>query len=74
MTVRFTSLTLGAQLMHTVASPSVAYLLLAIGLGLIVFELYTAGIGIAGVVGAACLALGLLRRGGAARSAGGRSR
>ena len=57
VTVRFTSLTLGAQLMHTVASPSVAYLLLAIGLGLIVFELYTAGIGIAGVVGAACLAL-----------------
>ena len=55
--VRFTSLTLGAQLMHTVASPSVAYLLLAIGLGLIVFELYTAGIGIAGVVGAVALAL-----------------
>lgn len=57
VTVRFTSLTLGAQLMHTVASPSVAYLLLAIGLGLIVFELYTAGVGIAGVVGAVALAL-----------------
>lgn len=55
--VRFTSLTLAGQLMHTVASPSAAYLLLAIGLGLIVFELYTAGIGIAGVVGAVCLAL-----------------
>jgi membrane-bound serine protease (ClpP class) len=56
--VRFTQLPLTAQLMHTVASPSVAYLLLAIGLGLLVFELYTAGIGIAGVVGAGCLALG----------------
>jgi membrane-bound serine protease (ClpP class) len=44
--------------MHTVASPSVAYLLFVIGLGLIIFELYTAGIGIAGVVGASCLALG----------------
>jgi membrane-bound serine protease (ClpP class) len=58
VTVRFTTLTLGAQLMHTVASPSVAYLLVAIGLGLIIFELYTAGIGIAGVLGAICLALG----------------
>jgi membrane-bound serine protease (ClpP class) len=56
--VRFTSLTLAGQLMHTVASPSVAYLLFVIGLGLIIFELYTAGIGLAGVVGAGCLALG----------------
>jgi membrane-bound serine protease (ClpP class) len=56
--VRFTSLDLGGQLAHTVASPSVAYLLFAIGLGLIVFELFTAGIGLAGVVGAVCLALG----------------
>jgi membrane-bound serine protease (ClpP class) len=56
--VRFTSLTLAGQLGHTVASPSVAYLLFVIGLGLIIFELYTAGIGIAGVVGAICLALG----------------
>ena len=57
-TVRFTALTLGGQLMHTVASPQVAYLLVAIGLGLLIFELYTAGIGIAGMVGAVCLALG----------------
>jgi membrane-bound serine protease (ClpP class) len=56
--VRFTSLTLGGQLAHTVASPSVAYLLFVVGLGLIVFELFTAGIGLAGVVGAVCLALG----------------
>ena len=57
-TVRFTALTLGGQLMHTVASPQVAYLLVVIGLALLVFELYTAGIGIAGMVGAVCLALG----------------
>ncbi|MGF1598598.1 MAG: nodulation protein NfeD [Acidimicrobiales bacterium] len=47
-----------AQLFHTVASPEVAYLLFAIGLGLLVFELFTAGVGIAGVLGAGFLALG----------------
>jgi membrane-bound serine protease (ClpP class) len=41
-----------------VASPSAAYLLFVIGLSLIVFELFTAGVGVAGLVGAACLALG----------------
>jgi membrane-bound serine protease (ClpP class) len=50
--VRFAQLSLVSQLMHTVASPAVAYLLLAVGLGLIVFELFTAGVGVAGVVGA----------------------
>ena len=34
------------------ASPPVAYLLFVIGLALIVFELYTAGVGVAGLVGA----------------------
>jgi membrane-bound serine protease (ClpP class) len=53
--VRFSKLPLGTQFLHTVASPSVAYLLLAVGLGLLVFEFYTAGIGIAGVVGAGCV-------------------
>lgn len=56
--VRFSKLPLGTQFLHTVASPSVAYLLLVVGLGLLVFEFYTAGIGIAGVVGAACVVLG----------------
>jgi len=55
---RFSQLPLTGQLMHTVASPPVAYLLFAIGLGLIVFELFTAGIGIAGMVGAGSLVLG----------------
>ena len=49
---RFAQLPLGSQLLHTVASPPAAYLLLVIGLGLILFELYTAGVGVAGVVGA----------------------
>lgn len=56
--VRFSQLPLLDQLMHTVGSPAVAYLLLAFGIGLIVFELYTAGIGVAGVVGAGSFVLG----------------
>lgn len=55
---RLFKLELLPRLMHTVASPPVAYLLLTIGLGLLVFELFTAGVGIAGVVGAFCIVLG----------------
>lgn len=55
---RFAQLPLSGQLMHTVASPPVAYLLFVIGLALILFELFTAGIGVAGVVGAGSLVLG----------------
>jgi membrane-bound serine protease (ClpP class) len=55
---RFAQLPLYAQLLHTVASPPVAYLLFLIGLSLIVFELFTAGVGVAGLVGAGCLVLG----------------
>ncbi len=56
--VRFSKLSLVASTMHAVASPAVAYLLFAIGLGLFVFELYTAGVGIAGAVGAGSFVLG----------------
>lgn len=56
--VQFGGLSLVGQLMHTVASPAVAYLLFVIGLALLLFELYTAGVGIAGMVGAASLVLG----------------
>ncbi|HEY8527005.1 MAG TPA: NfeD family protein [Acidimicrobiales bacterium] len=56
--VRFSSLDLLGQLMHTVASPAVAYLLFVIGLALLLFELYTAGVGVAGVVGAGSVLLG----------------
>lgn len=54
---RFFKLELLPRLMHTVASPPVAYLLLAIGLVLLVFEFFTAGVGVAGVVGAVSLIL-----------------
>ena len=56
-TVRFAKLGLVDQLFHTVASPAVTYLLLLIGMALLIFEFFTAGVGVAGVVGAACLVL-----------------
>src|SRR5690606_26780980 len=46
------------ELFHTVASPPVAYLLFLVGMALLIFELYTAGVGVAGVVGAGSLILG----------------
>ena len=55
--VRFSKLTLLDQLFHTVASPPVAYLLLLTGLALLIFEFFTAGVGIAGAVGAVCTVL-----------------
>jgi membrane-bound serine protease (ClpP class) len=63
--VQFSQLSILDQLFHTVASPSVAYLLFVIGMALLVFELYTAGVGVAGVVGAgsfilACYGLAVL--------------
>ena len=57
-TVRSTGLSLVDELFHTVASPPVAYLLTLAGMALIIFELYTASIGLAGAVGAGCLLLG----------------
>ena len=49
---RFVTLPLIDQQFHTFASPAVAYLMFVIGLGLLVFELFTAGVGVAGVLGA----------------------
>jgi membrane-bound serine protease (ClpP class) len=57
-TARFFKLDVLGQLMHTAASPPVAYLLFAFGLALLLFEMFTAGVGIAGVVGAAFTVLG----------------
>ena len=54
---RLSKIGLVAQLMHSVASPPVAYLLITIGLCLLLFEFFTAGIGVAGLVGAASLVL-----------------
>ncbi|MCU1366270.1 MAG: hypothetical protein JWN39_1909 [Ilumatobacteraceae bacterium] len=55
--VRFFKLGLLNQLLHTVSSPAVAYLLFIVGLALLIFEFFTAGVGVAGVVGAACIVL-----------------
>jgi membrane-bound serine protease (ClpP class) len=46
-----------ALLLHTAASPSVACLLLVVGLALLVLEFFTAGIGIAAVTGTGALVL-----------------
>jgi membrane-bound serine protease (ClpP class) len=54
----FSGLGLFDEVMHTVASPPMAFLLFVIGLALLIFEFFTAGVGIAGGVGAVCLVLG----------------
>ena len=53
----FSKLSLLSSFMHTAASPAVAYLLLATGLALLIFELFTAGVGVAGAVGATAFVL-----------------
>ncbi len=57
-TTVLSKLNLMDALMHTVASPSMAYLLFVIGLALLIFEFYTAGAGIAATVGAVCALFG----------------
>jgi membrane-bound serine protease (ClpP class) len=55
--VRFAKLGLFERLLHTASSPAVAFLLVLAGMLLIVFEFFSAGVGVAGVVGAGCLVL-----------------
>jgi membrane-bound serine protease (ClpP class) len=55
--VRFAKLGLTERLLHLTADPPVAYLLLMVGLLLIVFEFFTAGVGVAGITGALSLIL-----------------
>ena len=57
-TVRFSKLDALPRLLHTVASPPVTYLLFTIGLALLIFEFFTAGVGVAGLVGAVSAVLG----------------
>ncbi len=52
--VIFNRLGLGESLLHRLISPSIAYFLVVVGLALIVFEFFTASIGLAGLVGALC--------------------
>ena len=53
--VGFRKLDLTQQLAHTLDTPWVAYFLFVAGLSLMLFEFFTAGVGIAGVVGAVAL-------------------
>jgi len=53
----FSALPVQDQLFHTVSSPAAAYLLFVIGLSLILFEFFTAGVGVAGLVGAGSFVL-----------------
>lgn len=56
--VRFSKLSLIDGWVHSLASPAMAYLLFLIGAALLIFEFYTAGVGIAGVMGAGCFIVG----------------
>jgi membrane-bound serine protease (ClpP class) len=53
--VSFRKLDLTQQLAHTLDTPWVAYFLFVAGLSLLVFEFFTAGVGVAGAVGAVAL-------------------
>jgi membrane-bound serine protease (ClpP class) len=50
--VHFRKLGLAQQVIHTLTSPSIAYFLYVAGLALIIFEFFTAGVGLAGLAGA----------------------
>jgi membrane-bound serine protease (ClpP class) len=53
--IAFRKLDLAGQAVHTLTSPSIAYLLLVVGLALIVFEFFTISVGLAGGTGAVAL-------------------
>jgi membrane-bound serine protease (ClpP class) len=55
--VVFSQLSILDGFFHTAASPAVAYLMLAVGIALLIFELFTAGVGVAGVIGAAAFTM-----------------
>ena len=58
--VRFGKLGLWPRVAHAAASPSVVELLLVVGCLLVVFEFFTAGVGLAAAAGAGCLVLASL--------------
>jgi membrane-bound serine protease (ClpP class) len=57
-TPTFFKLGLWPRLFHTVGSVPVAYLLFVIGAVLLIFEFFTAGVGVGGGVGVVCFVLG----------------
>ena len=56
--VRFNALGLLDELFHTIASPPMAFLFFVIGCCLLIFEFFTAGVGIGGLVGAVLAVFG----------------
>ena len=58
-TIRFQDMNPLERLLHFVADPEIAYLLLLIGVFGIIFEIYNPGIGLAGLLGAVALLLAL---------------
>ncbi len=58
VTVRFQQMDVVQRLLHAVAVPDIAYLLLLLGFFGLIFELYNPGIGLAGILGGIALLLG----------------
>ncbi len=58
VTLRFQEMGLLQRLQHALTSPEIAFLLLLAGIFGLIFELYNPGIGLAGIIGAAALAMG----------------
>ncbi len=59
VTVRFQEMNLFQRLLHAVTDPEVAFLLILVGAFGLIFELYNPGIGLAGILGAIAVLLGL---------------
>ena len=57
--VRFHSLGLLGRLLHAATTPAFIYLLLVVGLGMLLFEVFQPGFGVAGVAGLVTVAIGL---------------
>jgi membrane-bound serine protease (ClpP class) len=55
--VRFAKLAITERALHATTTPSIAYLMLVLGLLLIVFEFYSAGVGVVGLCGGVSLVL-----------------
>ena len=57
--VRFANMGLGRRILHAVASPAIAYLLIVGGALALVFEIFQPGFGVSGVTGVVLLLLGV---------------
>ena len=59
VSVRFHSLSLLGRLLHAATTPAFIYLLLVVGLGMLLFEVFQPGFGVAGVAGIVTVAIGV---------------